>query len=96
VRTSEAGQAIAGCVVAHENALVKQATRRYMVQAIVFDTAEAADQAMEIEADWMQPSTDRLHTAQFQQDNVIALIGAGPTEQRVRDLRAAMEDLATG
>jgi hypothetical protein len=96
VRQQQPMTAVVGCVFAAMNALERSPVERYAVQAIVFRSEEEADRAFSIEPEWMKPSSESLHTAQFQLDNVIATIGTGPTDERVADLRAALDELASG
>jgi hypothetical protein len=96
VRSGKPGRHILGFVVADDRSLVKSLKPGYMVIATVFDSPEAADQALAIEPSWIGPGSDTLHTAQFHQDNVVASIGARPTEERIAELRAALDELSSG
>ena len=96
VRTREPGRHILGFVEADDRSLVKSLKSGYMIMATVFDSPDAADGALAIEPDWIGPGSGSLHTAQFQQDNVVVVIGARPTEERIAELRAALDELASG
>ena len=86
---------IVGYVVSDKNLVAGPEAESYLILATIFSSAEAADRALAVAPRWVPPSTSSNPTAQFQQDNVVTY-GAVNTHAGLRELRAALDELANG
>jgi hypothetical protein len=59
----------------------------------VFDSADAADDALEIEPRWVRSTSARVRTAQFRKDNLVATYGGQNTDDGLAELRSALDGL---
>jgi hypothetical protein len=95
VRAGEPWQHIVGFVEADDSPVVKSLTPSYLVLASVFNSPQAADRALALKPEWIEPGS---RSSQFQKDNVIVVIsGARPsTERWIAALEAALDEFANG